>query len=252
MNPVQRAARILCESRRAVAFTGAGVSAASGIPTFRDPGGLWDRFPVEEYGTAAAFCRDPEKTWELFGALGRQLQAAEPNPGHRTLAELERRGLVRGVVTQNIDGLHQRAGSVEVIEYHGSAAAGTCPGCRRRVGPEELAGWPPAPRCVGCHRVLRPDVVLFGDPIPAAAAASADHLMLTADAVLAVGTSLEVAPASWLVVGAARRGARIIVVDPSPSAVARQLGTVIVDEPAETALPAVLGAIDLEASEEPP
>jgi NAD-dependent deacetylase len=243
MDRVIQAARVLTASSRAVAFTGAGVSAGSGISTFREPGGIWDRLPIEEYGTAQAFARDPEKVWELIGQLGRDLQVAQPNPAHLSLADLEARGLIRAVITQNIDGLHQRAGSRDVVEYHGTAASGGCTACGRSFGWEKLSEWPPAPRCPECDRILRPDVVLFGDPIPAGAAARADRLFAEADAVLAVGTSLEVAPASWLVMAAARRGVRVIVVDPSPSEVALQVASVVIALAAEVALPEVLDAI---------
>lgn len=236
-------ARRLAASRSSVAFTGAGISAPSGITTFRAEDGIWARFPVEEYGTRQAFQRNPERCWELFGAMERELARAEPNAAHLALAELERRGLLAGVVTQNIDGLHTRAGSRRVVEYHGTAATARCPGCRRRFARREVSPWPPAPRCPQCGSVLRPDVVLFGDPIPSEADHEARELLDSADLVLVVGSTLEVAPASWLVLDAANRGAAVAVVDPHPSGTARAVATLLLEEPAERALPAVVEAL---------
>ncbi len=236
-------ARHLARSRHAVAFTGAGISAPSGIATFRSEDGIWARFPVEEYGTRQAFQRNPERCWELFGTLEGELARAQPNAAHLALAELEHRGLLAGVITQNIDGLHQRAGSRRVVEYHGTASTAHCPGCRRRFARSEVPPWPPAPRCPGCGRVLRPDVVLFGDPIPAEAEIEARDLLSPAGLVLVVGSTLEVAPASWLVLAAADRGATVAVVDPRPSATARGVASLLLEEPAERALPGVVQAL---------
>ncbi len=229
----------------AVALTGAGVSAASGVPTFRAEGGVWTRFPVEEHGTAAAFERDPERCWHLFGTLARDLERAAPNPAHRALAELESMGRLEAVITQNIDALHQRAGSDTVVEYHGTAASAHCPRCGRRFAAGDVAPWPPAPRCPDCDAVLRPDIVLFGDPIPQDAAIRADVLCRRADLLIAVGTTLEVSPASWLATTAAARGAGIVVVDPEPSAVARRVASVVLAAPAEEVLPEIVARLKL-------
>ncbi len=237
---IAEASKVFATASCAVGFSGAGISAGSGIPTFREADGIWTRYPIQEYGTADAFLRDPEKTWELFGNLAADLDAARPNPAHLAMAELESRGQLRAVVTQNIDGLHQRAGSVEVIEYHGNAATGRCPRCQRSFTLRELSPWPPAPRCPQCIEVIRPDVVLFGDPIPEAAARRAQELFTVCDAVLAVGSSLQVAPASWLVVAAAHRGSAVIVIDPEPSAIAASAATVMLEGPAEEILPAIV------------
>lgn len=239
-DPFHRAANILRENQPAVAFTGAGVSAASGIPTFRAADGVWARFPVEEYGTADAFTRDPERCWKLFGELSRQLGDIRPNRAHQGLARLEEIGLLDAVITQNIDNLHQRAGSRRVIELHGTAATAHCPRCKRRFRSEELPTWPPAPRCPECRAVVRPDVVLFGDPMPVDAMEQAHRLIDAAGTVLAVGTSLQVLPASWLVLEAARRRVPVILVDPSPSPDARRAATVVLQAPAEEAIPALV------------
>ncbi len=239
---IARAAAALNAARCAVALTGAGVSAASGVPTFRAEGGVWTRFPVEDHGTADAFRRNPERCWDLFGSLARDLGHAEPNAAHYALSKLERMGRLQAVITQNIDALHQHAGSGEVVEYHGTATTTHCPSCGRLFPAGDLPPWPPAPRCLDCDAVLRPDIVLFGDPIPRDAALRADELCDRADLVLTVGTSLEVAPASWLVLSAAKRGV-VVVVDPRPSAVARRLATIVVAAPAEEALPEIVDAL---------
>ncbi len=243
-DPFRRAARTLRANPPAVAFTGAGISAASGIPTFRASDGIWTRFPIEEYGTAEAFRSDPERCWELFGPLGHQLEAARPNPAHEGLARLETLGLLEAVITQNIDGLHQRAGNSRVVEIHGTVQTGRCPGCGVRHRKEDLRAWPPAPRCRVCDHVIRPDVVLFGDPMPVDAMDEAYRLMDTAGAVLAIGTSLQVMPASWLVLGAAHRKVPVILVDPAPSPEARRIATVLLQAPAEEAVPALVQLLE--------
>lgn len=243
---LQRAAELLCTASFTVAMTGAGVSAGSGVSTFRAEDGIWARFPVEEYGTAAAFRRDPEKVWELFGSLDGELRDARPNPAHTALATLEQLGLLKGVVTQNIDGLHQVAGSRVVIELHGTVATGHCPRCREAYRRGEVTPWPPAPRCSACGTILRPDIVLFDDIIPEEAFWRAAQLFRRADAVLAIGTALEVAPASWLVMGAPANGANVIVVDPHPSPKARMVAATVIAAPAEEALPELVEIAQLE------
>jgi len=242
--PFHRAASILREHQPAVAFTGAGVSAASGIPTFRATDGIWARFPVEEYGTAAAFRRDPERCWKLFGALTLEMKTVEPNAAHEGLSRLEQLGLLQAIITQNIDNLHQRAGSRHVVEIHGTAESAHCPRCGRRYRRTDLSPWPPAPRCLQCDAIVRPDVVLFGDPMPVEAMDRAHALMETAGAILAVGTSLQVVPASWLVLETARRGIPLILMDPLPSPKARRAATVLLVTPAEEALPALVRLLE--------
>jgi NAD-dependent deacetylase len=237
---VDRAAKILTSASYAIGFTGAGVSAASGIPTFRAESGIWTRYPIEEYGTAEAFAHDPEKAWELFAALAPDLEAAQPNPAHGAMAELEAKGRLKALVTQNIDGLHQRAGSRHVIEFHGTCESGHCFECGRAFVMKELSAWPPAPRCPDCNAVVKPDVVLFGDLIPAQAMTSASAAFGRCDVVLAVGTSLQVPPASWLVLDAGERGKSIIIVDPEPSSYARRVATLTIAAPAEQVLPEIV------------
>ena len=184
-----------------VVLTGAGISTESGIPDFRSPGGIWAEYDPMEYATIAAFRRDPVKVWEFYALRFEMLMTAEPNAGHRAVADLERRGLVEAVVTQNIDGLHQRAGSHAVVEVHGSIRSASCLECGERVPFEKVIAAlrdAPAPPCPHCGAVLKPDVVMFGELLPAAAIERAIELARRAGLLLVVGSSLEVHPVAGL------------------------------------------------------
>ena len=201
MSAVERLASLVRERQPCVALTGAGVSTESGIPDFRSPGGLWAEFDPQDYATIEAFRRDPERIWSFYSRRFRFLADAEPNAAHHALAELERRGLVQAVITQNIDRLHERAGSIDVVEVHGSISTAVCLGC----GAEEtldavLAQLEsrPAPVCPACGTVLKPGVVMFGELLPAAAIDRATELARKAGLVLVVGSSLEVWPVAGL------------------------------------------------------
>jgi NAD-dependent deacetylase len=227
-----------------VALTGAGISAESGIPTFRDPGGLWDRFDPEEFGTWEGLARTaltrPDDLARFLGALRQALGRARPGPGHLALAHLEAAGIVEGVVTQNVDGLHQEAGSRRVVELHGSFLRRACLVCGRRegIGRRELlddldraiAGLRSAfvpslasvvPRCSACGGPARPDFVAFGEPVPAYA--EAEQLGRACRVLLVVGTSGEVFPAAALPGEARNAGATVVEVAPSPTQVEADL-----------------------------
>ena len=200
-----RLAGLLRSARRAVALTGAGISVPSGIPDFRSPQtGLWANVDPMEVAHIAVFRRDPERFWGFYGARFAALRGKRPNAAHRALAELERRGLIEAVITQNIDGLHRAAGTRDLIEVHGSIASSGCPACD--AGPveleevrERLAAAPDGvPRCAACGAALKPDVVLFGELLPAAALERASQLAAGADLLLCVGSSLEVFPVAEL------------------------------------------------------
>ena len=174
--------------RRALALTGAGVSVESGIPDFRSECGLWRRFDPMEYATLDCFLNDPAKAWELYRELGSILQDRQPNPAHRALAELERRGDISGVLTQNIDGLHQAAGSGSVVELHGSHAELHCLACGHREPFAASFLKPgPVPSCPACGHALKPDAVLFGEPVRDIA--TAGDLMNGCHTMLVLGTS---------------------------------------------------------------
>jgi len=198
----RRAAALLSRSRRAVALTGAGISTPSGIADFRTPGtGLWSQVDPEEVASINSFLRDPAPFYDWFGAAAGQMFAAEPNPAHRALAEMEERGILRAVVTQNIDGLHQKAGSGYVLELHGSYRTATCLRCGATTdGRALLEGFlqdHQVPRC-SCGGLIKPDVVLYGEMLPLAVLQKAEEEIATCDLLLVVGSSLVVSPAAQL------------------------------------------------------
>jgi NAD-dependent deacetylase len=198
---VDRLAQLVRERQPCVVLTGAGISTESGIPDFRSPTGIWAQYDPMEYATISAFRRDPAKVWDFYGRRFEMLARARPNAGHVALAELERRGLVTAVVTQNIDGLHERAGSREVIEVHGSIRTASCLACGENVPLGEVVAalqGSPAPGCPSCGEILKPDVVMFGELLPAAAIDRAFELARMAGLLLVVGSSLEVHPVAGL------------------------------------------------------
>ncbi|MBW3621432.1 MAG: NAD-dependent deacylase [Actinobacteria bacterium] len=203
-------------ARGAVVFTGAGISVASGVPSFRGTGGIWTRYDPAEYASIDALHRDPEKVWGFLRELRRTLDAAVPNRAHEAIAHLETTGVVTNVITQNIDGLHQRAGNDRVIELHGSNRSISCLGCARtfaRAEVEHLAD-DPVPSCPSCGGVLKPDVVLFGEQLPQAPFRRAEHALRHCDVLLVVGTSVEVFPAARLPELARRHGASVWEINP--------------------------------------
>jgi NAD-dependent deacetylase len=196
--PVERLVELLQARRPCVVLTGAGISTESGIPDFRSPGGIWAQYDPLEYATIDAFLEDPAKVWDFYGRRLAMLGSAEPNEGHRVLAELEDRGWVQAVITQNIDRLHERAGSRALVEVHGSIRTSSCLACGTVVPFDEVLGLLPVPACPTCGRVLKPDVVLFGELLPEAAIARATQLAAQAGVLLVVGSSLEVYPVAGL------------------------------------------------------
>jgi len=198
-----RAAHLLCEARYAIALTGAGSSTPSGISDFRTPGeGLWERVNPLEVASIRGFRKRPEAFYGWIRSLAVALVTAEPNAGHLALADLEEGGWLKAVVTQNIDGLHQRAGSREVLELHGHLREATCVACGRKMEAgtlfDRFLASGDVPRCPMCDGVIKPSVVLFGEPLPADVVEAAMVHVGRADLMLVAGSSLEVAPASLL------------------------------------------------------
>jgi NAD-dependent deacetylase len=190
-------------ARSVVALTGAGISVPSGIPDFRSPGtGLWTKVDPMEVAHIDVFLRDPQRFWSFYGDRFAALESKRPNRAHEILAELEQVGLLDAVITQNIDQLHDRAGSGEVIEVHGSIATSSCLDCGTRlplaeVRERQAGSGDGVPRC-DCGRPLKPDVVLFGELLPGAALERAEQLAAGADVLLCIGSSLEVHPVAGL------------------------------------------------------
>lgn len=219
---IQRAADLLREARSAVAFTGAGLSTPSGIPDFRSPGsGLWESVDQFEVASLTAFRHNPERFYAWVRPLAATIQRALPNPAHHALAALETAGPVRAVITQNIDMLHHRAGSQNVLEIHGTLHTATCGGCRHTV--EAEAPWLAfihdgvIPTCPGCGGVLKPDVILFGEQLPVAVFQRAREAAHHCEVMLVLGSSLEVLPAAGLPLEAAHHGARLVIINREPT-----------------------------------
>lgn len=207
---VLRAAGEIVRAGKVAALTGAGVSTESGIPDFRSPGGLWSIFDPMEYASLDVFLREPSKAWRLFRALGKTCRDRQPNPAHRALATLETEGWIVGVVTQNIDGLHQAAGSGRVLEIHGNGERLRCLGCgaTRPFERAHLEDDAPLPRCPACGTILKPDVVLFGEEVQQSDAIAG--LVSGCDLLLVVGTSANVYPAAWLPEQVRSHGGRVV------------------------------------------
>jgi NAD-dependent deacetylase len=218
---VSELAELIRRQQPCVALTGAGASTESGVPDFRSPTGLWARFDPLEYGSIEAFRADPRKVWSFYKPRVAMLTEAEPNPAHIALAELERLGFLEAVVTQNIDLLHERAGSREVVEVHGSIRSSTCPACGERVALAdvlELLREADAPACPACGETLKPDVVFFGELLPAAAIDRAFALARRARLLLVVGSALEVHPVAGLPLETIAAGGKLAIVNRGPTA----------------------------------
>ena len=202
------AAAVLRSANKGAALTGAGISVASGIPDFRSPGGLWTVFAPEEYATLDAFSRNPAKAWQLFRALGKVLIGKQPNAAHRALADLEHLGLIRGLVTQNIDNLHQLAGSRRVFEIHGDHHHLHCLQCGEIVAvTPDLYRSEEVPLCAHCGFPLKPNVVLFGEAVRDLDAIH--DFIADCDLLLVIGTSAQVYPAAALPAMVRQNGGRI-------------------------------------------
>ncbi|MDA8121670.1 MAG: NAD-dependent deacylase [Deltaproteobacteria bacterium] len=216
----RKAAGVLVSRGNAVALTGAGISVESGIPSFRGSQGMWAKYDPAEYATIGAFLLDPEKIWMMFSEMMGVLEKALPNAAHLGLAEMERMGILRSVITQNVDGLHQAAGSRRVIEYHGNPGELVCLSCWKRYpSREKIAGGIP-PGCE-CGEILKPDVVLYGEPIPWGAREDAESEALACDVLLVIGTSAQVAPACDIPRIAKEHGAFIIEINPEETSLTR-------------------------------
>jgi NAD-dependent protein deacetylase/lipoamidase len=210
---VTRLAELIREWQPCVVLTGAGISTESGIPDFRSAEGIWAQYDPAEVAHIDALRRDPARVWDFYALRLDALSHAEPNDGHRALAKLEERGLVRAVVTQNIDGLHQRAGSREVVEVHGSVREAECIHCGVRVPMEDAVASLPLPPCPECGEILKPGVVMFGELLPAQAIERAQALATEAGLLLVVGSSLEVHPVAALPEATLASGGALAIVN---------------------------------------
>lgn len=201
---IEEAAKLIAKAKFLIAFTGAGISAESGVPTFRGSGGLWEKYRIEEVATPEAFKRNPKLVWEFYKMRMRKMKDAKPNKAHLTLAELEDMGILKAVITQNIDDLHREAGNKRIIELHGNIYRVKCSYCdyienlkesgrlERFLAEKEL------PKCSKCSNLLRPDVVWFGESLPEKELSEAFNLARRSDVCLVIGTSGQVYPAAYI------------------------------------------------------
>ena len=229
---------ILGRARSVVVFTGAGISAESGVPTFRGEDGLWKKFRPEELANVDAFMRNPALVWEWYQARKRTIRDVKPNPGHFAIADMEKRHPSFAVVTQNIDNLHRRAGSKNVYELHGNIMRDYCMSCGRKFHDEELPDSPGVPRCP-CGGLVRPDVVWFGEILPEGEWKESVRRTERSEVFFSVGTSAVVYPAASLPVVAKRAGAYVVEVNIEKTELSEVADEVLIGRSGEI-LPALL------------
>jgi len=240
---IQKAASLLKNSRHTVVFTGAGISVESGIPPFRGPGGLWTKYDPDLFHRRY-FRENPQHCWRLikevfFDFIGK----TEPNAAHRAVADLEKNGCVQAVITQNIDNLHQEAGSAYVLEYHGAIRTLCCTACPKRYPRQDISLAVLPPLCPACGGVLKPDFVFFGDPIPEEVNRLSGQEAGKAEVMLVVGTTGQVMPASRIPYVAKESGAAIIEVNVSESDYTPRITDVFLRGKAAEVLPALAQAV---------
>jgi NAD-dependent deacetylase len=229
------AAELFRNAKRVVVLTGAGISTPSGIPDFRSEGtGLWSRDEPMEVASLSTFRTHPERFFNWFRPLAGQIFNAKPNVAHTALTEMEHAGVAQTIVTQNIDGLHQKAGSTHVIELHGTLRTLSCTECFKQF---ESARYLQSyiddgkmPRCESCHGILKPDVILFGEQLPQSAWMTAQKAVQQCDLMLVAGSSLEVLPVAGLPMQALDRGAHLIVINNTPTYINVRADVVILDD----------------------
>jgi NAD-dependent deacetylase len=211
---IKQAAEIIKNAKQLIGLTGAGISVESGIPDFRSEQGLWAKFDPAVYANIDGFLSDPEKIWNMLFEMNDLTANAKPNPAHTALANMEEMGLLQCIITQNVDNLHQEAGSQQVIEYHGNSSKLECLSCGKIYEREgfNLAGRE-LPKCGPCDRILKPTVIFFGEMIPSDALLRSQSLAESCDVVIVVGTSAVVYPVAGIPITAKQHGAKILVFD---------------------------------------
>ncbi len=241
---LEAAAQVVVRGKSIVALTGAGISVESGIPPFRGKGGVWERYDPMEYATIDAFLRHPEKVWRvLLLDMIATLEKARPNDGHKGLAALEGMGYLDTVITQNVDGLHQQAGSRDVIEFHGSFAGFHCLRCETPAVIQQLDLGVLPPPC-SCGGIFRPDVIMFGEMIPPAHLHRAHQIAESCDVMLVVGTSATVQPAAALPFVAKEAGAAIIEINPTATPLTNMISDIFLKGPAGDVLNRLVAAVE--------
>jgi NAD-dependent deacetylase len=232
---IQKAAQFIHAAEHTTVLTGAGISTPSGIPDFRSPGsGLWEMYNPLEVATLNVFRYRPEKFFEWARPLASTILSAQPNEAHIALAQLEHAGYVSGIITQNIDGLHFRAGSKKVLEIHGHLREATCINCFNKVSTkgqlEAFIEQNILPRCEKCGGILKPDFVLFGEQLPYQVVQEAQALIHSSDLILVAGSSLEVIPVAYFPVEALNSGAHLIIINRDPTYLDERADVLIHDD----------------------
>ena len=210
-----KAASLVLKSHNAVALTGAGASTESSIPDFRGKNGLWSRYDPIEYGTLGAFRANPEKVWLMLASL-LEVVDAHPNKGHIALGTLEQQGLLAGIITQNIDGLHQKGGSRNVIEFHGALDSFSCLVCGDSYDLAFVKGSAPPPYCSSCNAILKPDIIFFDERISDVVLARTEQMLAPVDLLLVIGTSCQIQPAARIPFIVYNKGGKIIEINREP------------------------------------
>jgi NAD-dependent deacetylase len=236
---IEDAAVLIRKAERAVVLTGAGISTPSGIPDFRSEGsGLWSHDEPMEVASLNTFRTYPERFFNWFQPLAGQIFGAQPNAAHLALAEFEKAGHMRTVITQNIDGLHQKAGSKNVVEIHGTLRTVSCTNCFQQfeAGPflQPYIETGKVPQCLNCNGILKPDVILFGEQLPQSAWYEAQRAVRQCDLMVVAGSSLEVLPVARLPMQALDRGAHLIVINNTPTYINVRADVIIMADVATT------------------
>jgi len=235
MDKYHKFSKLLLQSRYAIALTGAGISVESGIPDFRGVNGFWTKYDPFEYGHIDSFRANPAKVWKMLMQMGALVEGVNPNDAHLALGDLEKLGIIKMVITQNVDSLHQRGGSSNVVEFHGNFRRMHCDNCQKSFLRADISLVSLPPLC-SCGGPIRPDIILFGEAIPAEAYSRAFDAAEKCDLMLVVGTSAKVAPASQLPLIAKRRGAHVLEINPVASELSEWITELHVMESAASAL----------------
>jgi len=241
---IKKAAEDLSGAKMVTALTGAGISVESGIPPFRGKGGLWEKYDPMEVAHIDAFLRNPTKAWNLlFKDMKEVLDKATPSDSHKGLAKLEEFGILKTIITQNVDGLHQMAGNSDVIEFHGNMAWQRCMECDAHYKTSRVDITEIPPRC-DCGGILRPNAVLFGEMIPQEALWRSRQVATDCDVMLVIGTSAVVQPAALMPVVAKESGAKIIEINPESSLLTGDISDYLIKGPAGDVMNGIMAQIE--------
>jgi NAD-dependent deacetylase len=241
---IKKSAKDLASAKHVAALTGAGISVESGIPPFRGKGGIWEKYDPMEYAHIDAFLKDPTKVWNvLIKEMKELVDTAMPNNAHLGLARLEEVGILKTIITQNVDGLHQKAGNTDVIEFHGNFAWQKCMACDRRVETIKVSMSQIPPRCE-CGGILRPECIFFGEMIPANHLFRSREVASRCDIMLVVGTSAIVQPAAFMPVISKQSGAKIIEINPEKTPLTDEISDYLIMGEAGTVMKQIIEELE--------